>query len=125
MKKTNILYWVFTVLTAGLFAMSGISSFAAPANAVALIVTHLGYPQYILPFLAVAKLLAVIVILIPGFPRLKEWAYAGLIIDLSGALYSTICVGDPAKGWIFFLLFYILVFGSYFFYHKRLKVVTA
>ena len=124
MKKTNILYWVFTLLTAGLFAMSGISSFAAPSKAVALIVTHLGYPQYILSFLAVAKLLAVIAILIPGFPRLKEWAYAGLIIDLSGALYSTICVGDPAKGWIFFLLFYILVFGSYIFYHQRLKVTA-
>jgi uncharacterized membrane protein YphA (DoxX/SURF4 family) len=121
MKKTNILYWVFTLLTAGLFVMSGISSFTAPAKAIALIVTHLGYPQYLLPFLAVAKLLAVIVILIPGFPRLKEWAYAGLIIDLSGALYSSICVGDPAKNWIFFILFYIIVFGSYIFYHKRLK----
>ena len=46
---------------------------------------HLGYPAYLHPFIGVAKILAVITILVPGFPRLKEWAYAGLVIDLIGA----------------------------------------
>ncbi|SMG65112.1 conserved hypothetical protein, partial [methanotrophic bacterial endosymbiont of Bathymodiolus sp.] len=51
---------------------------------------HLGYPSYLLPFLGVAKLLGILAILIPGFPRIKEWAYAGLTFDLVGAMYSSI-----------------------------------
>jgi hypothetical protein len=50
--------------------------------------THLGYPHYFIPFIGVAELLDVIAILVPGSPRLKEWAYAGLAFDLIGATYS-------------------------------------
>ena len=50
---------------------------------------HLGYPTYLLAAL------------VPGFPRLRECAYAGLTFDLSGALYSYLSVGDPASTWIF------------------------
>ena len=53
----------------------------------------LGYPAYFTPFIGVAKILGVIAILIPGFPRIKEWAYAGLAYDLIGAVYSGIAVG--------------------------------
>jgi DoxX-like family len=62
-------------------------------------------------------LLGVIAILTPGFPRIKEWAYAGFVIDLTGAMYSTITVGDP---WMFFIIGYILIIGSYVLYHKKL-----
>jgi uncharacterized membrane protein YphA (DoxX/SURF4 family) len=48
----------------------------------------LGYPVYFIPFTGVAKVLGIIAILIPGFPRIKEWAYAGLFFDLIGAIYS-------------------------------------
>lgn len=48
----------------------------------------LGYPRYLLPFLGVAKSLGVIALLVPGFPRLKEWAYAGFTFDLLGAAWS-------------------------------------
>ncbi len=51
---------------------------------------HLGYPLYLLPFLGVAKTLGAITIVIPKFDRLKEWAYAGLSINLIGAIYSII-----------------------------------
>jgi uncharacterized membrane protein YphA (DoxX/SURF4 family) len=57
--------------------------------------THLGYPTYLLPFLGTAKILAVIAILVPGFPRIREWACAGLLFHLIGAWYSHISVGDP------------------------------
>jgi hypothetical protein len=58
------------------------------------IFAHLGYPTYLLPFIGIAKILGVVAVLVPGFPRLKEWAYAGLVFDLTGALYSHISVGD-------------------------------
>ena len=69
--------------------------------------TALGYPPYFTPFIGVAKLLGSIAILIPGFPRIKEWAYAGLVFDLIGAVYSQIAVGMPSAG----LLFMLLPFG--------------
>jgi hypothetical protein len=74
---------------------------------------HLGYPTYLLPFLGVAKTLGVLAIVVPGFPRLREWAYAGLTFDLSGALYSHLSVGDPASTWIFPVIGLLLVAASY------------
>ncbi|MBA3683369.1 MAG: DoxX family protein, partial [Bacteroidetes bacterium] len=60
---------------------------------------EMGLPKYLVPFLGVAKALGVIAILVPGFPRLKEWAYAGLMFDLIGAIYGIICIGKPAGDW--------------------------
>jgi len=85
-------YWIFTALCALLFAV--------PGMALLLRVPHftddmaqLGYPSYFLTILGVWKLLAVVAILAPGLPRLKEWAYAGMIFDLSSAVLSRIVVG--------------------------------
>ena len=120
MKRTNILYWVFTGLLALLMSFSAVSGFLAPAEGVA-VFKHLGYPAYLLPFLSVAKFAGVLAILVPGFPRLKEWAYAGFVFDITGALYSSIAVGDPASGWMMLFIGYIIIGCSYVFYHKRLK----
>jgi heme/copper-type cytochrome/quinol oxidase subunit 2 len=124
MKTTKILYWVFTVLLTALMLFSAISSFRNDPQG-AEFAKHLGYPLFIFKFLAVAKILGVIAILVPGYARLKEWAYAGFFFDLSGALYSFIMVGDPATNWIPILIIYILLFGSYICYHKILKVKQA
>ena len=118
MKKNKIAYWIFTILLCALMLFSAIPGLMVSQGSIDVISTQLGYPKYIIVFLSVAKLLAVIAILVPGFPRLKEWAYAGLTFDLLGAWYSSIAVGTPAAGWIFFILFLALVFGSYIFYHK-------
>jgi len=56
----------------------------------------LGYPEYLATILGVAKLLGLAVVLAPGLPRLKEWAYAGFVIDLVGAFASHVFVKDPA-----------------------------
>lgn len=80
---------------------------------------HLGYPHYLIPFLSVAKILGVIVLLVPGFPRLKEWAYAGFAFDLTGAVYSLISVGDAPKDWMPILIGGAILAGSYFLYHNR------
>jgi len=59
--------------------------------------------------------------LIPGFPRIKECAYAGLIYDLTAAIYSAIAVGDPASNRLPVLVPVLLLAGSYIYYHKRLN----
>jgi hypothetical protein len=118
MKKTKIFYWIFTALLAAFMTMSAIPDVISTQQAIDIISTHLGYPGYIIPFLGIAKLLGVIAILIPGFPRLKEWAYAGFVFDLTGAAYSSISVGDPFSGWVFVLLPLTVLACSYIFYHK-------
>jgi hypothetical protein len=74
---------------------------------------HLGYPTFLLPFLGAAKMLGVAAILLPGPRALKEWAYAGLVFDLSGALYSHLSVGDPASVWAFPVIGLLLAGASY------------
>jgi uncharacterized membrane protein YphA (DoxX/SURF4 family) len=123
MKKTRIFYWIFTVLTVALMGVGAIPDVISNPDAVALF-AHLGYPAYLLPFLGVAKLLGVVAILIPGFPRIKEWAYAGFVFDLTGAMYSSISVGDPASGLVFFFIGYIVIAGSYVLYHKKRRTTS-
>ena len=120
MKTTKILYWVFTILMIALMLSSVIGSFMNNPKG-AEFAAHLGYPLYIFKFLAVAKALGIIAILVPGNPRLKEWAYAGFTFDLLGAVYSGLTVGDPIVQWIPVIIGLIFIFGSYLTYHKLLK----
>jgi hypothetical protein len=127
MKKTKTIYWVITGLMAAFMLMASIPDVLRIPEAVVTFM-HLGYPAYLLPFIGVAKILAVLAILIPGFSGLKEWAYAGLVFDLVGAWYSHIAVGDPASVWIFALIGLLMVLASYLLYKKigrRLPVETA
>ncbi len=112
----RIAYWIVTGLMAAFLLSSAVPDVISHPGAVE-IFTHLGYPTYLLPFIGVAKILGVIAVLIPGFPRLKEWAYAGLAFDLIGAFYSHISVGDPASLWLPSVVALALVAGSYFLYH--------
>jgi len=121
MKKTNILYWVFTGLLIALMLMSGIQNLLSTQASIELVSKQLGYPQYFIPFIGLAKTLGAIVLLIPGFPRIKEWVYAGFVYDLSAATYSSIAIGESVSKWGFMIIFFILVAGSYIYYHKRLK----
>ena len=74
---------------------------------------HLGYPRTLLPFLGTAKTLGVVAVLVPGVARLKEWAFAGLVVDLIGALYSHLSVGDGPSVWMPAVIGLLLVSGSY------------
>lgn len=94
MKKLNTFYWLSTALFSAFMLLSAIPNAMADSESVTFI-TQLGYPVYFIPFIGVAKILGAITILIPGIPRLKEWAYAGLFFDLIGAMYSLFCVGTP------------------------------
>jgi hypothetical protein len=121
MKKIKIIYWIFTGLLATLMLISAVPEILQLPSETAMISTQLRYPAYIVPFLGVAKLLAVIALLIPGFPKIKEWAYAGLTFDLCGALYSCLATGNSIVKCLPFLIFLGLVAGSYIFYHKKLN----
>jgi hypothetical protein len=120
MKKTKIIYWTLTGLMGAALGVGSVFDAVSAPEAVAH-VTRLGYPQYLVPFLGVAKLAAIVAILIPGFPRLKEWAYAGLVIDLVGALYSHVATGDGPEMWGGIGGLLAVVTGSYLFYHKLRK----
>lgn len=120
----KIAYWIVTGLMAAFMLLASIPEVLRMQEAID-IFAHLGYPAYLLPFIGVAKILGVIAVLIPGYPRLKEWAYAGLVFDLIGALYSHISVGDPPTAWIFAAIGLILVTGSYLLYRKKIGTTTA
>lgn len=124
MKKIKIWYWIFTSLFAFMMLFSAIPDVFSNPVAVQGMHDGLGYPLYFIPFIGVAKVLGVIAILVPGFPRVKEWAYAGLSFDLVGATFSIIASGAPAANWAFMLLPLSLAFCSYFFYHKRLSAIA-
>jgi uncharacterized membrane protein YphA (DoxX/SURF4 family) len=120
MKKTKIIYWVFTGLLAALMTASAIPNIMSSPESVAYF-KFLGYPAYLLPFLGVAKALGVVAIVTPGFYRLKEWAYAGFFFDLAGAMYSHISIGVPASQWAPMLIGFLIVGGSYQYSHKLRK----
>ena len=117
MKTTNILYWVFTGLFAAFMLMSAIPDIISDPVALKGMHDGLGYPLYFIPFIGVAKALGVVAILVPGYPRIKEWAYAGFAFDLLGATYSIISIGTP--DWLFMFIPLAVFVASYSFYHKR------
>jgi hypothetical protein len=122
MKTTKILYWVFNGLFAFVMFGSAIPDVLSQAEAVKGIHGALGYPLYFIPFIGVAKMLGAIVILVPGFPRLKEWAYAGLTFDLIAATYSLSRIPNPDGPWYFMLIFLALAAAAYIYYHKKLAL---
>jgi uncharacterized membrane protein YphA (DoxX/SURF4 family) len=125
MKKIKIFYWVFTGLFAFMMFSSAVPDVFSQPVAIEGMHVNLGYPLYLLPFIGIAKWLGVIAILIPGFPRIKEWAYAGLFFDLIGATYSIICSGINKEQWGFMIIPIALGVLSYIYYHKKLKSVSG
>ena len=112
MKNSKIVCWTVTGLMAAFMLFASVPDLLRIPQAVA-IFGHLGYPVFLLPFLGTAKTLGVIAVLVPGLRVLKEWAFAGLVFDLTGALYSHVSVGDPAGGWMPSVIGLVLVGGSY------------
>jgi hypothetical protein len=87
-KTRRIIYWIMTVLVAFPIGSGGIAQvmqyFASPHG----VLPVLGYPMYFFAILGFWKFFGALTILVPGFPRLKEWAYAGIFFDLTGAAAS-------------------------------------
>jgi uncharacterized membrane protein YphA (DoxX/SURF4 family) len=94
MKTKAIVYWVTSILIAletlagGLIDLVHGRTSVVSGPTVVEVVIGLGYPVYVLAILGVWKILGAIVLVMPGFLRLKEWAYAGIVFELSGAAAS-------------------------------------
>jgi hypothetical protein len=91
-KAKSITYWTSTVLVAFFIGSGGFAQLALLRSNVQGAVL-LGYPLYFFRILGFWKVLGAIAILVPRFPRLKEWAYAGIFFDLTGAAASVAAVG--------------------------------
>jgi uncharacterized membrane protein len=116
MTKTNkIIYWISTVwLALGMFSIGIVQIIKLPPEAVANII-RLGYPVYFMTILGVWKILGVIAVLIPKYPLLKEWAYAGFFFTMTGAAISHIVVSDPFSEIFPSVLLLILTVVSWYF----------
>jgi len=116
-KNPKTHYWIVTSLMAAFMLLSAIPDVLGIPGAVA-VFKHLGYPTYLLPFLGTAKTLGVVAVLVTRFQRLKEWAFAGLLFDVTGALYSHLTVGDPVSAWTPAAIGLVMVSGSYLVYRR-------
>ena len=118
MKKTIIIHRILTGLLIIFFGLGSVPDILKVPEAVALF-KHLSLPAYLLPFLGTAKLLGCITLLLPGYPRLKEWVYAGFTFDLTGAAFCSLSSCDSLLQAAPFLIGYALIAASYIYYHKR------
>lgn len=119
MKLVTRAFWVVTALFAALMTFGALLDVAKTKEAVS-IFQHLGYPEYLLPFLGLLKIAGSVTLLVPRAPKaLKEWAYAGLVFDMSGALYSHLSVGDSPSDWLPAVVGLLLVGSSYALMKKR------
>ncbi|TZF82648.1 DoxX family protein [Pedobacter sp. BS3] len=112
-KKTKIIYWVSTLWLALGMLSTGIVQLFKMKEEVQMM-THLGYPAYFLTIIGVWKVLGVTAVLIPKFPLLKEWAYAGFFFTMSGAVFSHLASGDSAKDFFGPTLLLILTTVSWY-----------
>lgn len=123
-KTTKIIYWVSTIWLALGMLSSGIVQLIKMEEEVTKF-KLLGYPVYLLTILGVWKILGVVVILIPKFPVIKEWAYAGFFFTMSGAAISHIASGSPVTEIIPSLLLVTLTVVSWYFRPKGRKPVSV
>jgi hypothetical protein len=112
MNQRNLGYWVATVLFSLVYFGSGLAD-VLHASPVIATLAHLGYPAYFASIIGPWKIAAAITIALPGLSRMKEWAYAGVVFDLTGALASHAVLGDHGPKQIVPIVLLALLFTSY------------
>src|SRR5580693_4817019 len=128
-KRNKIIYWIATIWLAlgmtatGLLQLGRAQAEGALAPPGVYGIKHLGYPVYFLTILGAWKILGVIALLVPKFPLLKEWAYAGFFFLMSGAIFSHIAVGDSASEFYPSVLLLILTVVSWYFRPASRKII--
>jgi hypothetical protein len=105
-------FWTATIFGPASFVIGGVINLKGGPDVTATM-AHLGYPLYFAAILGAWKLLGALAIASPGLPRLKEWAYAGFVFDLSAAAASRAAVGDAAADIAAPLVFLALVLASW------------
>lgn len=123
-KRNKIIYWIATGwLALGMLSTGVVQLLKTKEEAE--LMTHLGYPLYFLTILGIWKILGVIAVLIPEFPLLKEWAYAGFFFAMSGAIISHLAMGDAAKEYFGPVLLLALTIVSWYFRPPSRKPVLS
>ena len=125
-KRNKIIYWVSTLwLALGMISTGAGQVFKMKTGQGGVdVITQLGYPVYFLTIIGIWKLLGVVAVLIPKFPLLKEWAYAGFFFAMTGAAFSHIASGTVNE--IFpSLLLLILTLVSWYFRPADRKLIPT
>jgi hypothetical protein len=123
-KRNKIIYWVSTIwLSLGMLSTGFVQLFKMEEEVTK--ITQLGYASYILTILGIWKILGVVAVLIPKYPLLKEWAYAGFFFTMSGALFSHAANGDNAIEFFGPALLLILTVVSWYFRPAARKLIVT
>ena len=125
-KRNKIIYWIATLwLALGMISTGVVQLLKLKEGQGGLdTITQLGYPVYILTIIGIWKALGVVAVLIPKFPLLKEWAYAGFFFAMSGAIFSHMASGNSIKEIFPPLLLLILTMVSWYFRPPGRKIAT-
>jgi hypothetical protein len=123
-KTQKIIYWIATIWLALGMVSTGVVQLMQMKEETAMM-SRLGYPFYILTILGVWKILGVVAVLVPKFPLLKEWAYAGFFFAMSGAVFSHLANGDSAVELIGPMLLIVLTIVSWYFRPADRKLITV
>ena len=112
MINGDIIYWIFTGIFCAIFATSGISNLIQMDWQLE-VMRDLGYPDYFMTILGIAKTLGVVALLLPKTPLLKEWAYAGFAFDMIGVTMSHIFAGHSVLSLVLPVMFFCIGAVSY------------
>jgi hypothetical protein len=125
-KRNKIIYWVATLWLALGMTSTGIVQLLNNKEEAAMF-ARLGYPAYLMTIIGSWKILGVVAVLIPKFPVVKEWAYAGFFFVMSGAVFSHLIVSDPAKELFGPMLLIVLTIVSWYFrpVDRRLTAIVV
>ena len=127
-KRNKIIYWIATIwLSLGMLSTGVVQLMKLKGDSPGSLdsMTHLGYPAYFVTILGICKILGVVVLLIPKFPLLKEWAYAGFFFMMSGAIFTHIAAGNSLSEIFPSLLLLILTVVSWYFRPADRKLILA
>jgi len=126
-KRNKLTYWIATIwLSLGMVSTGAVQLLKVQeGQGGADMITHLGYPIYFLTILGIWKILGVVAVLVPKFPIVKEWAYAGFFFVMTGAVISHIALGDSINEiWPASLLL-ILTMISWYFRPQDRKILAS
>jgi len=127
-KRNKIIYWIATIwLSLGMVSTGVVQLLKLKGDGPGSLdtMTHLGYPVYFVTILGISKILGVVALLIPKFPLLKEWAYAGFFFMMSGAIFTHIAAGNSMSEIFPSLLLLILIVISWYFRPSDRKIVLV
>lgn len=123
-KRNRIIYWFFNIwLALGMFSTGIVQVFKLKTATD--FTANLGYPGYFLTIIGIWKMLGVVAILIPRFPLLKEWAYAGFFFVMTGAIFSHLAMRESVNTLFPPLLLLILTIISWCLRPADRKIMKA